>query len=191
MMTRLIGALLLAATPMVATPSAAADFSEGSQAKNWPLKGREKAKFTAKVTDAVCALTGDCPADCGGGKRQMVLIREADNKMLLTSKNLQFQFQGPNYDLAPHCGKVVEVDGLMVGDDPTLKSKMYQVQLINGEKANGFTQPWKARNPEVADKKGPWFRHDPAINARLDNTGFLGLGLDAEKDFIAEELELE
>ncbi|MEL6477046.1 MAG: hypothetical protein AAFR17_06940 [Pseudomonadota bacterium] len=183
----LVGALLAAT---VALPASAADFSEGSEAKPWPVQGREKAKFTAKVVDAVCGLSGDCPADCGGGKRQMALLREADGVMLLVGKNLQFQFQGPNYDLAPHCGQVVTVDGLLVGDDPKLAGKIYQVQTIDGEKANGFTGPWKARNPEVADRKGPWFRHDPAINARIDKSGFLGLGLEAEEAFIQEELEL-
>lgn len=188
-MKRLIGALLLAASPFLLTPVSAADFSEGSQAKKWPLKGRELAKFTAKVTDAVCALTGDCPANCGDGKRQMALLREADGKLLLVSKNLQTAFQGGTYDLAPYCGQVIEVDGLMVGDDPKLEEKLYQVQFINGEKATGFTAPWKARNPEVAEQKGPWFRRDPSINAQIDKTGFLGLGLDTDEEFIAEELE--
>lgn len=184
---------MLAVAPALLSPTPgalAADFSEGSEAKPWPVAGREKAKFTAKVVDAVCGLTGDCPADCGAGNRQMALLREADGALLLVAKNVQFQFQAANFDLAPHCGKVVTVDGLLVGDDPKLEGKLYQVQTIDGEKANGFTTPWKARYPEVADSKGPWFQNDPEIDARLDKTGFLGLGTEAEADFISEELEL-
>ncbi|MEM9043572.1 MAG: hypothetical protein AAGC81_02675 [Pseudomonadota bacterium] len=188
-MKRIVGAALLALSPVLLAPVSAADFSEGSQAKNWPLKGREKAKFKAKVVDAVCHLSGDCPADCGGGTRQMALVREADGVFLLAMKNLQGQFQGANFDLAPFCGQVVEVDGLMVGDDPKLGGKLYQTQFINGEKAFGFTKPWKARNLEAGKKKGAWFRNDPHINERIEKTGFLGLGLETDGEFIAEELE--
>ncbi|MEM8698535.1 MAG: hypothetical protein AAGF44_05155 [Pseudomonadota bacterium] len=184
-MRYLIGAFALA----LALPAQAGDFSEGSEANDWPVYGLEKAKFSAKVVDVVCGLTGDCPADCGGGKRQMALLREADGALLIVAKNTQFQFQGPNYDLAPHCGKVVTVDGLLVGEDPNLAAKIYQLQTIDGVKANGFTKKWKTRNPDVADKKGPWFRNDPAINARLDSTGFLGIGVEEEAEFLQDELD--
>ncbi|MFQ5565677.1 MAG: hypothetical protein ACE5EU_04870, partial [Paracoccaceae bacterium] len=58
-------ALILAATPALAQ----GEFSAGSQAKNWNLFGEEKALFEGRVVDALCVLTGDCPADCGAGKR--------------------------------------------------------------------------------------------------------------------------
>ena len=69
------------------------------------------------MTDAVCALTGDCPADCGAGLRQMVLIREADGVMVLAMKNTQPIFTGATVDMALWCGQTVTVDGLMVGED--------------------------------------------------------------------------
>lgn len=182
---------LVAAAVLAASPVLAADFSAGSNAKSWNLTGEAKATFSAKVTDAVCALTGDCPADCGAGKRSMVLIRAADDKTILVSKNLQTGFQGPNWDLAPYCGQTVEVDGLMVGEDPKLASQLFQVQQIKADggewqAAKGFTAPWKARNPDAAGK-GPWFRRDPHINQRLETTGYLGLGQEADDAFIADE----
>lgn len=176
---------------LLASPALAADFSEGSQAKSWNLTGQKKALFEAKVTDAVCALSGDCPDDCGGGARQMVLIRTADDVMLLASKNFQTAFQGATWDLAKYCGQTVTVDGLMVGEDPKLEGQLYQVQLVKTEggefeKATGFGEPWDARNPD-AGGKGPWFRRDPHVQKRLDDTGYLGLGQEADDKFIAEE----
>ncbi|MBY8976177.1 hypothetical protein KHP62_10190 [Rhodobacteraceae bacterium NNCM2] len=182
---------LVTLVALVATPAMGADFSTGSEANSWSLTGEEKATFNARVTDAVCALTGDCPAGCGAGTRTMVLVREADDKTILVAKNLQTGFQGPTWDLAPFCGQTVQVDGLMVGDDPKLASKLYQVQRIkagDGDwiKATGFTKPWEARNPD-ATGEGPWFRRDPQINERLKDTGYLGLGQEADDVFIAEE----
>ncbi|MEM8790131.1 MAG: hypothetical protein AAGE80_00835 [Pseudomonadota bacterium] len=182
---------LIFAAALLAAPAYAADFSEGSQAKSWNLTGQKFATFDAKVVDAVCALTGDCPDDCGAGKRQMVLVREADGKTLLVSKNTQTGFQGASWDLGPLCGKTVKVDGLMVGDDPKLEEQVYQVQLISvdgGEftKARGFTEPWKARNPEAAGK-GPWFRRDPHILKKIEEEGYLGLGLETDAEWLKEE----
>lgn len=176
---------------LVASPAMAADFSEGSTAKSWNLTGESKATFKAKVVDAVCALSGDCTPDCGAGKRQMVLVREGDGKVLLVSKNTQTGFQGGTWDLAPHCNQTVEVDGLMVGEDEKLEGQLYQVQKIKADggdwvAAKGFTDPWKARNPDAAGK-GPWFRRDPQIQQRLDTTGYLGLGQEADNVFIADE----
>ncbi|MEL7126991.1 MAG: hypothetical protein AAGK30_12190, partial [Pseudomonadota bacterium] len=62
---------LTALVALIATPLAAQDFSEGSEARSWNLYAEVPAKFEAKVVDLVCEFTGDCPADCGAGKRQL------------------------------------------------------------------------------------------------------------------------
>ena len=178
----------------MATPDVAdGEFAEGSQAKGWKnLQGREQALFKAKVVDIVCALTGDCPEDCGDGARQMGLIREADDKLILVSKNAQAQFQGANQDLQAYCGQTVMVDGLLVGNPDLTGTKFYQVHLIQREgsdawaKATRWTKLWKRANPDLADKKGPWFRHDPAVNAAIQENGYLGLGAEADAKFIEE-----
>ena len=120
-MKRMIVAVALLAAPLgaplvVSSALAEGEFSAGSRANSWNLLGEEMARFEGKVVDALCALTGDCPADCGAGKRQMGILRSADGHFLLVNKNGQPIFTGATVDLAPYCGKTVEVDGLLVGD---------------------------------------------------------------------------
>lgn len=78
---RTLAALLLAA------PAAAQDFSAGSEAQSWNLYAESPARFQAVVVDPLCTLAGDCPADCGGGARQLALLRSADKVMVLPLKN--------------------------------------------------------------------------------------------------------
>lgn len=179
-------ALTLAAAPLMA--SAEGDFAEGSIAKSWNLLGEENALFTAKVVDVLCELTGDCAPDCGGGARQLGLLRESDGVLVLAMKNLQTSFNGAVADLAPYCGQVVDVDGLLIGDEDQTAVKFYQVQHIRptgGEwaKANGFTRAWAERFPE-ATGKGPWFRRDPRVLAEIGKDGYLGLGPEIDAEFI-------
>lgn len=188
-MTRL--ALLAALAFAAALPAAAAeDFSAGSTAESWGLTGERPARFDARVTDAVCALTGDCPADCGAGLRQMVLIRAADGVMVLAMKNIQPIFTGATVDLARWCGQTVTVDGLMIGDpDYTRGARLMQVQTVAApgagpEKTNRWLAQWQAANPETA--KGEWFRSDPRIVERIARDGYLGLGLETDEAFIRE-----
>ena len=48
-------------------------------AESWGLPEEEKTRFEAKVVDALCELTGDCPDRCGGGKRQLGLLTDEAN----------------------------------------------------------------------------------------------------------------
>lgn len=188
--------LFLLAAVLLATPALAeGEFAADSEADSWGLFGEEKARFEARVVDVVCALTGeDCPEDCGGGERQMALIRTTDDVMVLATKNGQPVFSGATFDLAPYCGQIVEVDGLLVGDPSIttgLGAKVYQVQRIREADAaewapaNRFTDAWAERNPE-ASGDSPWFRRDPAVNAQIEAHGHLGLGLEADRAFIEE-----
>lgn len=184
--------ILIAA--LAASPAVAGDFSAGSQAKSWGLLGEELARFEGRVTDALCQITGDCPADCGAGKRQMGVLRAADGVFLLATKNTQPAFTGATVDLAPYCGREVEVDGLLVGDPdvtPGLTAKMLQVQTVRvlGEetlhKTDRWTGDWSARHPDAAGE-GPWFRRDPGVAAQIEAHGRLGLGAEADAKFIEE-----
>lgn len=178
------------ALALLASPALAQDFSEGSTAREWNLYAEQPAFFEAKVVDLLCELTGDCPTDCGAGKRQLGLLRTADNVMVLPLKNSQAAFSGAAVDLAPYCGQTVEVDGLLI-DDPDLDAKnIYMVQKIRtdgGEwkKANQFTKVWAKEHPE-AKGKGPWFRRDPRVKEEIAKEGYLGLGLEADEAFIKE-----
>jgi len=113
---------MAAAVALIATSGAAwaegedeGPFSKGSQAKDWNLLGQEKARFEAKVVDVFCEVAGDCPENCGDGRRQLGLLRSADGVLVLANKNTQPAFTGANLDLLPYCNQEVEVDGLLVG----------------------------------------------------------------------------
>ncbi len=189
-MKTIISALALCAAPALAF---AQDFSEGSTAKEWNLYAEQPALFEAKVVDLLCHFTGDCPTDCGAGKRQIGLLRTADDVLVMAFKNSQAAFSGAAADLAPYCNQTVEVDGLLL-DDPDLGAKnMYMVQKIRvdgGEwkKANQFTKIWAKEHPD-AKGKGPWFRRDPAIKAEIEEHGYFGIDPEAEKAFIKEWYE--
>lgn len=182
---------VIAALALMASPLAAQDFSEGSEARSWNLYAEVPAKFEAQVVDLLCTLTGDCPADCGAGKRQLGLLRSVDGVLVLPMKNSQPAFTGAAVELAPFCGQTVTVDGLML-DDPELgANNLYLVQTILPAgadakiKANQWTKAWAKAHPE-AKGKGAWFRRDPRIKDIIATEGYLGLGLAEDEAYIAE-----
>jgi len=185
----LISALL--AAPFLVSMPASAD--EECKAKSWGLSGQKKACFSAKVVDILCEVAGNCPANCGDGKRQLGLLRADNGKLVYPQKNLQQSFNGAVADLQPHCGKTIEVSGWFVGDEETLKgaAQLYQVQWIRTaggkwKKANKWTKDWAKKNPD-AKGKGPWFRRDPRVKAEIAKNGYLGLGEAEDVKFIKDE----
>ena len=184
---------LIATLALLATPLAAQDFSQGSEAKSWNLYAENPALFEARVVDVICELTGDCPNNCGNGDRQLGLLRSADDTLVMATKNSQPAFTGAVVDLLPYCGQDVTVDGLMI-DDPDLNARnIYLVQRIktadaDWTKAGQFTKVWAAENPD-AKGKGPWFRRDPRILAEIAKDGYLGLGLETDKAFMDDYFE--
>ncbi len=191
-MTRhLHGVLAALALLVVSAAAEEGEFSAESTANSWNLAGEEKARFEGKVVDILCELTGDCPADCGAGRRQLGILRDADGALLLAAKNTQPLFTGARLDLVPSCNEAVEVDGLMGGDPEESPTRIYQVQLIRrvGEpafaKTNQWTKRWDERHPDLAKAKGRWFRKDPRVNSRIAAEGYLGLGLEIDEEFKA------
>lgn len=190
MMRHLLYLIALLCAPALAH---AQDFSAGSTAKSWNLYGEKPARFEARVVDLLCELTGDCPADCGAGFRQMGLKRTADDVLVIALKNSQAAFSGAAVDLALYCNQIVEVDGLMIEDPELMARNLYQVQKVRVDggdwvKANKFTKVWAQENPE-AKGKGAWFRRDPRIKALIAEQGYLGLGPETDQAFIKEWFE--
>lgn len=187
-------ALTFAMLAACALPAVAQDFSEGSNAREWGLYGEDKALFAATVVDPLCLLTGDCPDNCGDGRRQLALLRTVDDVLVLPLKNTQPAFTGAAQELAPYCGQAVEVDGLMITDEDLGAQNVYLVQFIRAEgaeewsKADQWTKDWAAANPEAAGK-GPWFRRDPRVQAEIAREGWLGLGLETDDAFLKEWFE--
>lgn len=180
-------ALMVSAIPAGAQDIGSQDTgTRDSQAKTWNLTNEEKARFDARVVDILCELSGDCPANCGDGNRQLGLLR-TDGTLVLVFKNVQPIFSGAVEDLLPYCGKEVEVDGLFAAFDDA-PAKAYQVQLIREKgdetfsRTNRWTKVWNAANPDLAKVKGPWFRKEPRINALIARDGYLGLGPDVDRE---------
>ncbi|MGF1620603.1 MAG: hypothetical protein ACFCUR_08320 [Rhodomicrobiaceae bacterium] len=188
----LTAAALLAALTATATPVGAQDFSKDSQANSWNLVGEQKARFSAKVVDILCELSGDCPEDCGGGARQLGIVRSADNALIPVLKNGQPLFNGAIPDLLPYCNQAVDVDGLILSDETIKSGPLYQIQLIRREgetewaKTNLWTKTWADDNPEFADKTGEWFRNDPAVQKQIAADGYFGLGKEADEKYIKD-----
>jgi hypothetical protein len=186
-----VPALAAALIRFGALPATAAVFSKGSNAQELGLIGEVKATFSGKVVDILCELSGDCPANCGDGKRQLGIVRDADNALVLVSKNAQFEFNGAVEDLLPYCGKAVDVDGLLLGDDPGMPAKVYMAQFIRlkGEadwtKTTRWTKAWAERNPE-AKGEGPWYRRDPRVKKQIDKSGYFGLGHEVDEKWRTE-----
>jgi hypothetical protein len=184
-------ARILAFAALLATPAAAEDFAIGSAAKSWNLYAESPARFEATVVDLLCTMTGDCPADCGGGTRQLALLRTVDDVLVFPMKNSQPAFTGAANELQPFCGKAVEVDGLMITDPDIGASNVYLVQTIREVgaadwiKANRWTKDWAAAHPEAAGP-GPWYGRDPRVQAEIATNGYFGLGLERDAEILQE-----
>ncbi|MCK0169076.1 hypothetical protein MWU52_16090 [Jannaschia sp. S6380] len=176
---------------LAALPAAAQDFSEGSEAKPWNLYAEVPARFMATVSDPLCELAGQCAPDCGGGDRQLVLVRAVDDVMVFPLKNNQPAFTGAVAELAPFCGQAVEVDGLLIDDPEIGATNVYLVQRIRPEgaeewiTANRWTKDWAEAHPDAAGS-GPWFRRDPRVQGEIEAEGYLGLGPEVDAAFIAD-----
>ena len=165
-----IAALLGLGALLVATNAARA-------ANSWSLPGEEATRFDAKAVDVMCVLTGDCPADCGAGRRVMGLLRES-GELVLAIKNAG-PFTGTAHDLVPLCGQTVTADGLLTINYGVKSFALRFVKPKNGEwcGANGFSKDWAAERGLAPkdDKAKQWFRNDEQINALIAEQGKLGL----------------
>lgn len=144
-------------------------------AESWGLPEEKAATFDAKVVDMVCALVGDCPAQCGAGKRQMRLLTK-DGRLILVSKNAD-PFAGASADLAPYCGKTVTADGLFTTNQGVTLFALQRLRPQGGQwrDATGFSQAW-AKDNQRTTEAGEWYLHDARVKALIAEQGKLGLG---------------
>lgn len=152
--------------------------SSAQAAESWGLENEELATFDGKVTDVQCALTGDCPKNCGAGKRQLGFVT-LDGKLILAVKNAD-PFAGTAHDLLPFCGKTVTADGLFVTSQGLRAFALQRFKPAGGDwiAANGFVRDWAKANAKAADapEVDEWYRHDSKIGALIAKDGKLGLG---------------
>jgi hypothetical protein len=181
-MQAILSTILLLAALVASGAARAAD--------SWGLPNEEKARFDAKVVDMLCELTGNCPADCGAGTRQLGLLMD-DGRLILPLKN-QVPFAGAADELAGFCGKLVTADGLFATNRG---HKIFALQFVREapdgkwQRANRFLPDWAAANN--VDPKSPvaqaWFRNDPRVKALIAEQGKLGLGPEADKKFLGAQ----
>jgi hypothetical protein len=153
-------------------------------ANSWGLPEEEIARFEATVVDVLCELTGDCPAGCGGGKRQLGLLTD-EGRLVLPVKN-QTVFSGAADELIDFCAKRVIADGLFTTNrGHTIFALQFVKEAPDGKwrRANRFLPKWAERNGLDPDDKKvkQWFRHDPVVKRLIAEQGKLGLGPAADK----------
>jgi hypothetical protein len=161
-------------------------------AEEWGLPGEKIARFEAKVVDILCELTGDCPPDCGAGKRQLGLL-DAKGRLVLPLKN-QVPFAGTAWELIDFCGKQVIADGLF---STNRGHTIFALQFVRAapagkwRRANRFSSAWAKKNglPANTPKAERWFENDPAVKDTIAAQGKLGLGTDADKAYFDKNKE--
>jgi len=170
--------------------AALAAASTAQAAQSWGLQNEEEVRFEATVVDLLCELTGDCPAECGAGKRQLALLTD-DGELVLAIKD-SAPFAGAADELIDFCGKRVQADGLF---STNRGHKIFALQFVREapdgkwQGANRFVPKWAAANG--VDPKGKvaqqWFRNDPRVKKLIEENGKLGIGLEAEKKYLESQ----
>ena len=155
-------------------------------AKGWGVTGEQIDRFEGKVVDINCELTGDCPDNCGNGKRQLGVLKD-DGTLVLVSKN-QTAFSGGADDLVLFCGRQVEADGLYSENRGVKFFALQFIRPLEGEwqRADQFQENWARTNGVDAKstEAQQWFRHDDRVKAIIERDGLLGLGLEQDAEFL-------
>ena len=145
-----------------------------SAADEWGIENEQIARFEAKVVDVLCELTGNCPADCGAGTRQLGLLKD-DDTLVLVVKNLD-AFGGAVADLVGFCGKRIVADGLMINDPRMpMMALQFRREAPDGawRRANQLSLDWAAAHPDIPF--GRWMRLDEQVNEAIEADGLLGI----------------
>jgi len=150
-------------------------------AEEWGIDHEKKARFEAKVVDVLCELSGDCPTNCGDGKRQLGLLKD-DGILVLAVKNVDI-FAGAVNDLIGFCQKRIVADGLLINNP---KAPLFALQFKKLAKdgkwsrASQFGKDWSKAN---GGKKGSqWFKNDSTIKKIISENGVYGIpGLKAKE----------
>lgn len=172
--------LILASTLLALTVAGGAHAAD-----SWGLPGEKIVRFEAKVVDIACELTGNCPANCGAGTRQLGLLTD-EGRLVLPTKN-QVPFAGAAWELVDFCQKRVVADGLFVNNRGHEIFALQFVKAVDGKwrRANRFSGKWtkEVGLPAGSPKAKQWFRNDPAVNTLIKADGKLGLGLKADEEY--------
>ncbi|MCP4327025.1 MAG: hypothetical protein GY791_01120 [Alphaproteobacteria bacterium] len=170
---------------IIAATAAALFAGPALAADEWGIEYEEKARFDATVVDILCELSGDCPENCGGGKRQLGLLKD-DGTLILPAKN-QDIFAGAANDLLPFCGRKITADGLLIKDPKaTLFVLQFKRLAPDGEwsRATWFVRDWAEQRglDRKSQEAKNWFRGDEQVKALIEADGVYGIpGLKPEE----------
>ncbi len=168
----LVGLVVGLAVGLVTAPGGA------RAAEEWGIANEQAVRFEAKVVDILCELSGDCPADCGAGKRQLGLLKD-DGTLVAAVKNVDF-FAGATNDLIEFCGERVIADGLLI-KDPRMPLFVLQFKRrARGGKwrrANWFIRDWAKAHGVARDSATArqWYLNDPTVKAVIARDGVFGI----------------
>lgn len=146
--------------------------TEARAADLWGIEGERAVVLKGRVVDLLCEVGGQCAPDCGGGRRQLGLV-DASGRLYPAAKGNTL-FAGAVADLAPYCGREVEVDGLVI------ESARMPLLFVQTLKAPGDTafQPAEAFGKafEAAyGKAEEWYRAHPAVKEAIAENGVFGI----------------
>ncbi len=177
---RAAGGALTALAALVALGGNAARAAE-----EWGIANEAAVRFEAKVVDILCELSGDCPAGCGAGRRQLGLLKD-DGTLVAAVKNFD-NFAGATNDLVEFCGERVVADGLMI-NDPRLPffALQFKRRADGGKwrRANWYIRDWAKAHGVARDSATArqWYYNDPTIKAVIARDGVFGIpGLKPEE----------
>ena len=152
----------------------AASASIALGAEGWGIDHEKEVRVEAKVVDLLCAVTGECTNNCGGGKRQLGLLFD-DGRLVPVVKNFDI-FAGATDDLQPFCGKRITADGLMISN-PKMPLFALQFKRLAPDgtwsRANQFGKTWSAVND--GKEAGSWYKHDARVLGTLKESGVYGI----------------
>ena len=143
-------------------------------AEEWGIDFEKKARVEAKAVDMACELSGNCPKNCGEGKRQMGLLMD-DGRLVPVVKNFE-PFAGAANDLIKYCNKRIVADGLMIENPKMPLFALQFSKLADGGKwsrANQFGKDWSKANG--GKNPGQWFRNDPGVARIIKKNGVFGI----------------
>lgn len=157
---------------LVTIAALAAFCAPARAADGWGIDHEKVVVLDGRVVDLACALKGDCPPDCGAGKRQLGLLTP-DGKLRAVVKG-PVEFAGPALDLLALCGKNVQLDGLLI-ENPAIHIVMLQNIREKPEqpwaRATAFETDWQARNGKAEE----WFREDKLVKRVIGEDGVYGI----------------
>jgi hypothetical protein len=157
---------------IAAAAIAAIAFPAARAADGWGIEHEKIVELTGRVVDLACTLKGDCPSNCGDGRRQLGLLTP-DGKLRAVVKG-PVEFAGPVRDLVRFCGRTVQVDGLLI-ENPAIHIVMLQNIRERPDqpwtRADQFAKDWEAANGKAEE----WYREDKLVKDIIGADGVYGI----------------